>query len=87
MQGMAVSFTESGSFDFARSRGTLSMGGPVGFTEVYVPPKTYIKMPASGGASLPRGKSLDRCRHRDVRGSRGFRARGRPARPGRCGQR
>jgi hypothetical protein len=57
MQGMAVSFTESGSFDFARSRGTLSMGGPVGFTEVFVPPKTYIKVPASGGASLPKGKS------------------------------
>jgi hypothetical protein len=57
MQGMAVSFTESGVFDFARSRGTLSMSSPVGFTEVFVPPKMYIKMPASGGAPLPKGKS------------------------------
>jgi hypothetical protein len=57
MQGMTVSFTESGAFDFARSRGTLSMSSPVGFTEVFVPPKMYIKMPAGAGASLPKGKS------------------------------
>ena len=57
MQGMTVSFTESGAFDFARSRGTLSMSSPVGFTEVLVPPKMYIKMPAGAGASLPKGKS------------------------------
>lgn len=57
MQGMTVSFTESGAFDFARSRGTVSMSSPVGFTEVFVPPKMYIKMPAGDGTSLPKGKS------------------------------
>ena len=57
MQGMTVSFTESGAFDFARSRGTLSMSGPMAFTEVFLPPKTYIKMPADAGLSLPKGKS------------------------------
>jgi hypothetical protein len=57
MQGMSVSFTESGAFDFARSRGTLSMSSPMGFTEVFVPPKMYLKMPAGAGASLPKGKS------------------------------
>jgi hypothetical protein len=57
MQGMTVSFTESGAFDFAHSRGTLSMDGPVGFTELFVPPQMYIKIPADAGASLPRGKS------------------------------
>jgi hypothetical protein len=57
MQGMTVSFTESGAFDFARSRGTLSTSGPVGFTEVFVPPKMYVKLPAGAGASLPKGKS------------------------------
>jgi hypothetical protein len=57
MQGMTVSFTESGAFDFAHSRGTVSMSSPVGITEVFVPPTTYIKMPAGGGPSLPKGKS------------------------------
>jgi hypothetical protein len=57
IQGMTMSFTESGAFDFARSRGTLSMNSPMGFTEVFVPPKMYIKMPAGAGASLPKGKS------------------------------
>ena len=57
MQGMTMSFTESGAFDFARSRGTLSMSSPVGFTELFVPPKMYIKMPAGAGSSLPKGKS------------------------------
>ncbi len=57
MQGVTVSFTESGAFDFARSRGTLSMSSPVGFTEVFVPPKVYVKVPADAGVSLPKGKS------------------------------
>ena len=57
MQGMTVSFTESGAFDFAHSRGTLNMSSPMAFTEVFLPPKVYIKMPAEGGASLPKGKS------------------------------
>jgi hypothetical protein len=57
MQGMTVSLTESGAFDFVHSRGTLSMGGPVASTEVFIPPKMYIKMPADAGLSLPKGKS------------------------------
>ena len=57
MHGRTVSFTESGAFDFARSRGTLSMSSPVGCTEVFVPPEMYIKMPAGASASLPKGKA------------------------------
>lgn len=57
IQGMTVSFTESGAFDFARSRGTLTMSSPIGFTEVFLPPKVYLKMPAGDGTSLPTGKS------------------------------
>jgi hypothetical protein len=54
--GMSISFTEAGVFDFAHSRGMLSSQNPVGMTEVFVPPKAYIKVPA-GAAGLPRGKS------------------------------
>ena len=57
MQGMTVSFTESGAFDFAHSRGTLSMSTPMAVTEVFLPPKVYIKMSADDGMSLPKGKS------------------------------
>jgi hypothetical protein len=57
VQGMTVSFTASGAFDFAHSRGTLTMSSPAGFTEVFVPPRTYIKVPANAGASLPKGKT------------------------------
>ena len=57
--GMTVSFTETGLFDFARSRGTITMQSPVGMTEIFVPPTTYIKLPAAdaGGNGLPKGKS------------------------------
>jgi hypothetical protein len=57
MQGVTVSFTESGAFDFAHSRGTVKMSSLPGFTEVFVPPKMYVKMPAGPGMSLPKGKS------------------------------
>jgi len=56
MQGMSVSFTETGQFDFAHSRGTVSMKSPIGITEIFLPPKAYIRIPAGAGA-LPRGKS------------------------------
>ena len=62
-QGMTVSFTETGLFDFARSRGTITMQGPVVMTEIFLPPTVYIKLPvaaadAGGDASgLPTGKS------------------------------
>ncbi len=54
--GMSISFTEAGVFDFAYSRGMLSSRNPVGMTEIFVPPKAYIKMPG-GAPGLPRGKS------------------------------
>ncbi len=57
MQSMSVSFTETGVFDFAHSRGMLSMQQPVGLTELFVPPKTYVKLSDMAGAGLPRGKS------------------------------
>ena len=61
-QGMTVSFTETGLFDFARSRGMVTMQSPVGMTEIFVPPTTYIKLPAAdagdaGGSGLPKGKT------------------------------
>lgn len=55
-QGMSVSFTATGQFDFARSRGMVSMQNPIGITEIFLPPKVYIKIPATAGA-LSHGKS------------------------------
>ncbi len=55
--GMSMSFTATGAFDFARSRGMISMRYPMGMTELFIPPKAYIKLPAGAGAGLPPGKS------------------------------
>lgn len=57
MQSMSVSFTETGVFDFAHSRGMLSMQQPMGLTELFVPPKTYVKLSDMGGMALPKGES------------------------------
>jgi hypothetical protein len=67
MQGMTISYTETGDYDFAHSRGTISMQAPVDMTEVFLPPTTYLKLPAdaigtgsgsgSSGSALPKGKS------------------------------
>lgn len=57
MPGMSVSFTETGAFDFARSRGMVSAQYPVGITEIFIPPKAYIKIPGGLGGTLLRGKS------------------------------
>ena len=57
MQSMSVSFTLTGMFDFARSRGTLSMQQPIGLTELFVPPNAYVKFSADGGPGLPKGKT------------------------------
>jgi hypothetical protein len=57
MPGMSVSFAESGVFDFARSRGMVSMQNPVAITEIFLPPKAYIKMSGGAGGPLPDGKS------------------------------
>ena len=59
-QGMTVSFTATGVFDFARSRGTVTIASPLGMTEVFIPPTMYIKVPTDGagdGGSLPKGKT------------------------------
>lgn len=60
MEGISVSFTETGVFDFAHSRGVLHMNGPGGKAseELFVPSHTYVKL-AGGmhGLLLPSGKS------------------------------
>ena len=55
--GMSMSVTAAGAFDFARSRGMISMRAPVGMTEIFIPPTTYIKVPGGAGAPVPHGKS------------------------------
>jgi hypothetical protein len=57
MQGMSVSFTETGAFGFACSRGMVSMQNPVEITEIFIPAKTYIKIPGGVTGPLPHGKS------------------------------
>jgi len=57
MQGMTVSFTQTGIFDFAHSRGMLTMKAPIGITELLVPPKSYIKFSGGSGMALPHGKT------------------------------
>lgn len=56
-QGMSVSFTAAGQFDFARSRGMVSMqSSQIGITEIFLPPKVYVRVPVGAGM-LPHGKS------------------------------
>ena len=56
--GMSFSYTASGQFDFAHSRGSLSMPQPLGLTALFIPPNVYVKLSsASGGPSLPKGKT------------------------------
>jgi hypothetical protein len=56
MQSMSVSYTETGEYDFAHSRGMVSMQSPVGMTVIFIRPTAYIKLPGGSGA-LPAGKS------------------------------
>lgn len=49
---MSMSFTQTGEFDFADSRGTITMAAPVGMTELFLPPTIYIKVPG-----LQKGKT------------------------------
>jgi hypothetical protein len=58
-KGMSVSFTETGAFDFAHSRGVLRMQGPGGMAneELFIPPRMYVKIPGGAHGSLPPGKS------------------------------
>lgn len=55
-QGMSVSYTATGEFDFVHSRGMITMAAPIDMTELFVPPKAYVKV--SGlGSTLPHGKT------------------------------
>jgi hypothetical protein len=59
-QGMTMSSTATGVFDFARSRGMITIAGAEGMTEVFVPPTTYVKPPGgatTSGGGLPQGKT------------------------------
>jgi hypothetical protein len=55
-QGMSVSYLATGEFDFAHSRGMISMAAPLDMTELFVPPKAYVKI-SSLGSALPHGKT------------------------------
>jgi hypothetical protein len=57
MGSMSFSFTATGMFDFAHSRGSLSMQQPIGMTELFIPPDVYVKFSAAGGPMLPKGKT------------------------------
>jgi hypothetical protein len=57
--GVSMSFTETGEFDFANSRGMMTLSFPAGMadvTELFLPPKAYLKT-SSPLASLPHGKT------------------------------
>lgn len=55
--GMSVSYAATGAFDFAHSRGTLTLAAPFGVTERYIAPKAYIKLSSGIGPALPHGKT------------------------------
>lgn len=54
--GMSLSYTQTGEFDFAHSRGMITMAAPVDVTELFLPPKLYVKF-SDGGPTLPHGKT------------------------------
>src|SRR5260221_9298485 len=54
-KGMSVSVTQTGVYDFAHSRGMISMKEPAPFTVIFLPSETYLKLP--GGSGMPGGKS------------------------------
>jgi hypothetical protein len=58
-QGMSVSFTQTGAFDFAHSRGVLRMHGPGGMAseELFLSPRMYVRLPGGALGPLLRGKS------------------------------
>jgi len=76
LQGVSVSSTETGEYDFAHSRGTISMRSPYDMTEVFLPPMTYVKLPAAltgsegaAGSLLPKGKTWIAMPDSEVSGS------------------
>lgn len=54
--GMSLSYTQTGEFDFAHSRGMITMAAPADMTELFLPPKVYFKF-SDGGSALPHGKT------------------------------
>lgn len=58
-QGQTESSTATGVFDFARSRGMITIAGADGMTELFVPATTYVKFPdaAADSGALPEGKT------------------------------
>jgi hypothetical protein len=55
--GMSMSFTQAGEFDFAHSRGMLTMTAPAEMTELFLPPRVYLKISGAGSTPLLRGKT------------------------------
>lgn len=55
--GMSMSFTQTGEFDFAHSRGMIAMTAPADMTELFLPPRMYIKISGDGSMGLPHGKT------------------------------
>jgi hypothetical protein len=55
-QGMSTSFTLTGEFDFAHSRGMITMAAPLDMTELFLPPKVYLKV-SGMGSPMPHGKT------------------------------
>jgi hypothetical protein len=55
--GMSVSFTQTGEFDFANSRGMISMSTPADMTELFLPPKVYLKVSGPVGGTASHGKT------------------------------
>jgi hypothetical protein len=55
--GMSVSYSETGEFDFAHSRGMMTMAAPFGMTELFMPPKVYLKVSGSLAGTVSHGKT------------------------------
>jgi hypothetical protein len=55
--GMSFSFTQTGEFDFAHSRGMISMTAPTDLTELFLPAKVYLRFSSAGSTPLPHGKT------------------------------
>jgi hypothetical protein len=68
--GMSISFTQTGVFDFARSRGVLHMNGPgpMASEELFIPPMVYVKLPGDPSGQAPGGKPWIGFKARDKAG-------------------
>ncbi len=55
--GISVSYTETGEFDFANSHGMMTMSAPADMTELFLPPKVYLKVSGPAGGTASHGKT------------------------------